>query len=119
MTTPTNRDSYAEMQAAVQAFHDKHRFKSTGGEDLPYRVTLMAEELGEIASAVTRGRPVEELAAECADLMILLIGTAISADIDLTEAFWQNMERLMERPAVTTRDRVRMSGRFGYTGDAS
>ncbi len=33
------------MLAAVQAFHDKHRFKQTGAEDLVYRVALMAEEL--------------------------------------------------------------------------
>ena len=29
-----NRDSYGEMLAAVQAFHDKHRFKETGGEEM-------------------------------------------------------------------------------------
>ena len=33
-----NDDSYRDMLAAVQAFHDKHDFKNTGGEDLTYRV---------------------------------------------------------------------------------
>lgn len=33
-----NPDSYAGMLAAVQAFHDKHRFRETGGEGLTYRV---------------------------------------------------------------------------------
>ena len=48
-------DSYSAMLAAVQAFHDKHDFKNTGGEDLSYRVALMAEELGEISACVTKG----------------------------------------------------------------
>jgi hypothetical protein len=26
-----NRDSYQDMLAEVQAFHDKHRFRDTGG----------------------------------------------------------------------------------------
>ena len=50
-----SRDSYQEMLAAVQAFHDKHRFRETGGEEMAYRVALMAEELGEISSCVTKG----------------------------------------------------------------
>ena len=43
----TSRDSWQAMMEAVQAFHDKHDFKNTGGEELNYRVALMAEELGE------------------------------------------------------------------------
>ena len=73
-----NTDSYAEMLAAVQAFHDKHDFKNTGGEELVYRVALMSEELGEISACVSKGKPSELLAEECADLMILLMGTAIA-----------------------------------------
>ena len=49
-----NLDSYENMLAAVQAFHAKHRFKEQGGEDMTYRVALMAEELGEIAECVLR-----------------------------------------------------------------
>ena len=45
----SNTDSYTDMLAAVQAFHDKHDFKNTGGEELAYRVALMTEELGEIS----------------------------------------------------------------------
>ena len=41
--------TYDAMLAAVQAFHDKHDFRNSGGEDLPFRVALMAEELGEIS----------------------------------------------------------------------
>ena len=46
-------DSYQAMLAAVQAFHNKHDFKHTGGEELTYRIALMTEELGEIAEAET------------------------------------------------------------------
>ncbi|VVM18362.1 hypothetical protein BSPWISOXPB_3544 [uncultured Gammaproteobacteria bacterium] len=49
-----NQDSYQSMLATIQAFHDKHDFKNNGGEDLAYRVALMAEELGEISACVIR-----------------------------------------------------------------
>ena len=102
-------DSYAAMIAAVQAFHDKHDFKSRGGEDLTFRVALMAEELGEISACVTKGKAKEKLAEECADLFILVLGTAISADIDPTAAFWEKMGELMKRPARDVGGRVRVS----------
>ena len=76
-----DRNAYAEMLAVVQAFHEKHKMRRHGGEDLPYRVALMAEELGEISACVTKGKTQEALAEACADLLILLIGTAIVLDI--------------------------------------
>ena len=97
------------MLAEVQAFHDKHRFKETGGEELAYRVALMVEELGEIAEAVTKGKPVEDLAEETADLLILLIGTAISADFDLKQAFWDKMEKIQSRKSKMINGRIRVS----------
>ncbi len=104
-----NADSYAEMLAAVQAFHDKHDFKRKGGEDLTFRLGLMAEELGEIAACVTKGKGTDALAEECADLFILLIGTAISADFDLSEAFWHKMDELMDRSGRMVDGRIRVS----------
>ncbi len=104
-----NRDSYQAMLAAVQAFHDKHDFKNTGGEELVYRVALMAEELGEIAACVTKGKDRDKLAEECADLFILLIGTAISADFDLNRAFWDKMEKIMQRESKMVDGRIRVS----------
>ena len=97
------------MLTAVQQFHDKHRFREAGGEDLPYRVALMAEELGEISACITKGKTEEALAEECADLLILLIGTAISANLDLSEAFWQKMETIEQRPSRMIDGRVRVS----------
>jgi len=104
-----SNDRYSAMLAAVQRFHDKHRFREAGGEDLPYRVALMAEELGEISACITKGKSEEALAEECADLLILLIGTAISANLDLSEAFWQKMEKIEQRPSRMIDGRIRVS----------
>lgn len=104
-----NTDSYADMLAAVQAFHDKHDFRNTGGEELKYRVALMAEELGEISACVTKGKAREELAEECADLFILLMGTAIAADFDLKQHFWDKMEKIMQRESRMVDGHIRVS----------
>ena len=104
-----SNDRYSAMLAAVQRFHDKHRFREAGGEDLPYRVALMAEELGEISACITKGKSEEALAEECADLLILLIGIAISANLDLSEAFWQKMEKIKQRPSRMIDGRIRVS----------
>ena len=101
--------SYQAMLAAVQAFHDKHALRETGGEELNHRIALMAEELGEIASCVTKGKAKTALAEECADLFILLIGTAIAADFDLEQAFWRKMERLKSRDSKMVNGRIRVS----------
>lgn len=102
-------DSYQNMLAAIQAFHDKHDFKNTGGEEMTYRLALMAEELGEISACITKGKSKESLAEECADLLILLMGTAIAADFDLNAAFWDKMETLMQRESRTVDGRIRVS----------
>ena len=103
------KDSYSAILQAIQDFHDKHDFRGKGGEDLVYRVALMTEELGEIANCVTKGKARAALAEECADLFILLLGTAISADIDLNQAVWHKMEELMKRPAKMIDGRIRVS----------
>jgi len=105
----TDRDSYRAMLAAVQAFHAKHDFKNTGGEDMFYRVALMAEELGEISSCVSKGKDTEKLAEEVADLLILILGTAIAAGFDLNDAFWAKMDRLMKRESRMIDGRIRVS----------
>jgi len=102
-------DSYRDMLTKVQAFHDKHDFKNSGGEDLAYRVALMAEELGEISSCVTKGKSKEALAEESADLLILLLGTAIAADFDLNQAFWDKMDKIMQRESKMIDGRIRVS----------
>ena len=105
----SDRDSYQAMLDAVQAFHDKHDFKNTGGEEMTYRLALMAEELGEVSSCITKGKSRENLAEEIADLFILLVGTAIAADFDLREAFWKKMDKLMQRDSRMVNGRIRVS----------
>ena len=84
-----NHDSYKEMLGAVQAFHHKHRFKEAGGEEMTYRMAPLAE--------------------ESADLLILLMGTGVSAAFDLKQAFWNKMDRLMECSARMVDGRIRVS----------
>lgn len=102
-------DSFTAMVKTVQAFHDKHRFRETGGEEMTYRVALMAEELGEISACVTKGCSRVELSEEVADLLILLIGTAIAQELDLKEAFWKKMAALEDREGRMINGRIRVS----------
>lgn len=105
----SEKDSWQAMMEGVQAFHHKHDFKNTGGEELNYRVALMAEELGEISSCVTKGKSKDLLSEEVADLLILVMGTAIAADFDLNESFWLKMEKLMKRDSRMVNGRIRVS----------
>jgi NTP pyrophosphatase (non-canonical NTP hydrolase) len=105
----SERNSYQAMLDAVQAFHDKHDFKNTGGEEMTYRLALMTEELGEISSCITKGKSRENLSEEVADLFILLVGTAIAADFDLRDAFWKKMDALMQRDSRMVDGRIRVS----------
>lgn len=101
--------SFESMVEAVRAFHEKHDFKNTGGEELAYRIALMTEELGEISACVTKGKTKQQLAEECADLLILLVGTALAADFDLKQAFWDKMQRINRRTARMINGRIRVS----------
>ncbi len=105
------------MMDRVQSFHDKHQFNQNGGEDMIYRLALMTEELGEIAEAVTKGKSKAELAEECADLLILLMGNAISADFDLNRAFWDKMDKILQRESRMVDGRIRVSGAFTKAED--
>jgi NTP pyrophosphatase (non-canonical NTP hydrolase) len=69
----------------------------------------MAEELGEISSCVTKGKSKAALAEEMADLLILVIGTAIAQDFDLNQAFWEKMEKLDKRSSRMINGRIRVS----------
>jgi len=114
---PADADSYRAMLDAVQAFHDKHRFRERGGEEMTYRVALMAEELGEISACVTKGKAKDVLAEEVADLLILVIGTAIAQDFNLSDAFWVKMEKLSKREGRLVNGRIRVSEFRGVADD--
>ena len=111
-----NPDSFNDMMGEVRGFHRKHRFHEKGGEEMVYRVALMAEELGEISACVSKGKSKEELAEECADLLILLLGNAIAADFDLNQAFWRKMQRVNLRSSKMIDGRIRVSD-FSQVGD--
>ncbi len=104
-----NRDSYQNMLEAVHAFHKKHDFENTGGHELRFRVALMCEELGEISAAVTKGKGKDRLAEECADLLILLMGTSIASDFDLNDAFWKKMSVILKRQGKFVDGTLRVS----------
>lgn len=94
--------TYSEMLAKVQKFHDKHSFhqKKYRGHDMAYRILLTMEELGEFAECFTKGKPDSEKAEELADLLILIIGHAIAMKVDLETAFNKKMDKIMKRPAI-------------------
>ena len=56
-----------------------------------------------------KGKDTAKLAEECADLLILVIGTAIAADFDLRKAFWDKMETIMQRDSRMINGRIRVS----------
>jgi NTP pyrophosphatase (non-canonical NTP hydrolase) len=94
--------TYADMLAKVNEFHDKHEFskKENNGHDMAYRILLTIEELGELAECFTKGKPQTEKAEELADILILILGHAIAMDIDLEAAFNNKMKEIMTRPAI-------------------
>lgn len=81
--------SLTNMLAKVQEFHKVNKFAIGTGtrQDLLLRVTLLLEELGELASVVTKSPPGNEhgfevtdwehLKEEWTDILYLLLGTAI------------------------------------------
>ena len=56
--------TYADMLAKVNEFHEKHEFskKENNGHDMAYRILLTIEELGELAECFTKGKPHSEKA---------------------------------------------------------
>lgn len=112
MSIPTDssrRPGLQEMIEAVREFHRRHDLKKRGGEEMLHRMNLMMEELGEICQCLTKGKPREELIEEHADLLILLLGNAVSLDFDLEKAFWKKMGRIMNRPARMVDGTVRVT----------
>lgn len=103
------QDEWSQMMRKVAAFHKKHDFAGNNGHDMGYRIALTVEELGELAAAVTKGKPIEECAEEMADILILLMGHSLAMKIDLKAAFESKYERIMKRSAITGRLGVRVT----------
>jgi len=97
------------MMKKVAAFHHKHDFAGQNGHDMGYRMALTIEELGELAAAITKGKPIEECAEEMADVLILLMGHSLAMEIDLKAAFEKKYARIMQREALQGRLGVRVT----------
>lgn len=97
------------MMKKVAAFHAKHDFAGQNGHDMGYRLALTIEELGELAAAITKGKPIEECAEEMADVLILLMGHSLAMEVDLKSAFEVKYERIMKREALQGRLGVRVT----------
>ena len=93
----------------VASFHHKHDFAGNNGHDMGYRIALTVEELGELAAAVTKNKPIEECAEEMADVLILLMGHSLAMEIDLKSAFENKFEKIMKRPARQGRLGIRVT----------
>tara|TARA_B100000900_G_scaffold68634_1_gene53887 strand:- start:1206 stop:1574 length:369 start_codon:yes stop_codon:yes gene_type:complete len=102
-------DVWSEMMKGVAAFHHKHDFAGNNGHDMGYRIALTVEELGELAAAITKAKPIEEVAEEMADVLILLMGHSLAMEIDLKAAFEAKLARVMQRPARQGRLGIRVT----------
>jgi NTP pyrophosphatase (non-canonical NTP hydrolase) len=103
------QDEWESMMKKIALFHDKHDFAGQNGHDMGYRLALTIEELGELAAAVTKGKPLEECAEEMADVLILLMGHSLAMELDLKAAFEAKYERIMKREARQGRLGVRVT----------
>ena len=97
------------MMKKVAAFHAKHDFAGHNGHDMGYRLALTIEELGELAAAITKGKPIDECAEEMADVLILLMGHSLAMEVDLKSAFEAKYERIMKREALQGRLGIRVT----------
>lgn len=100
--------NFASMHNTVYSFGERHHFRQLNGYDPVYRVALMSEELGEISECITKDKGPEKLGEELADMLVLLIGTAIGCNINLERAFWAKMESLYPRKSRLVNGRVRL-----------
>ncbi len=93
------QNEWESMMKKIAVFHDKHQFEQNNGHDMGYRIALTVEELGELAAAVTKGKPLAECAEEMADILLLLMGHSLAMEIDLKAAFEAKYAIIMKRPS--------------------
>jgi dephospho-CoA kinase/NTP pyrophosphatase (non-canonical NTP hydrolase) len=101
--------SLQEMVEAVTAFHKKHGFpiNTADNQVMYYRMGLLIEELGEINECLSKGRG--DIGEEHADLLILLIGNAITLGLDIETEFWKKFDRIMKRKGKQVGESIRVS----------
>ncbi|MEA1926404.1 MAG: nucleoside triphosphate pyrophosphohydrolase family protein [Patescibacteria group bacterium] len=85
---------------ATAEFHKKFKMKGTNNENMTFRLNLLIEELGELAQAITKGKPRENVIEENIDLLNLVLGNFVSLGVSLKEideAFWKKHKEIMSR----------------------
>ena len=98
-----------ELTGMVRAFHEKHDFASNNGSDMNFRMLLMMEVVGELCECITKGKGLDKIEEELADIFILLLGHCVVLDVDLEKAFLRKMERVMSRKAIKVKDGIRVT----------
>lgn len=92
-------DRYQEL---TEEFHDNAGIDHAGTkEDQLLWISMLTEELGELADAVNDDRDEEALAEELADIVVVSFGMARICGIDLREAFEDVMATNMEKSGST------------------
>jgi len=85
---------------ATAKFHKKFEMEGTNNEDMTFRLNLLIEELGELAQAITKGKPRQKVIEENIDLLNLVLGNFISMRVsveEIDEAFWKKHKKIMNR----------------------
>jgi len=103
------RTLFAEMLEAVEIFHRKNGFPIGDGdrETLYRHQALLTEELGEISAAITKGKG--DLTEEHADVLVLVLGTAVAMGWNLEEVFWRKIDKIMRREGRVIDGETRVS----------
>ena len=97
---------------AIVKFHQKFEFRETNNEDMNFRLNLLIEELGELAQAVTKGKPKEKVIEENIDMMILILGNFVSMGVtpeEIDKAFWEKVGKIMNRKKKKINGKYRVS----------
>ena len=101
-----------EYYTATKKFHRKFKMKGTNNEDMNFRLSLMIEELGELAQAVTKGKSRAEILEENVDLLNLVLGNFVSLGAslkDVDKAFWEKHKKIMNRKKKLIKGKYRVS----------
>jgi len=98
-----------ELTEMVRRFHEKHDFANNNGSDMNFRMLLMMEEVGELAECLTKGKSIEDIEEELADIFILLLGHCVVLEVDLEKEFLKKMDKIMKRKAIKVKDGIRVT----------
>ncbi|MFW5929477.1 MAG: nucleoside triphosphate pyrophosphohydrolase family protein [Halobacteriota archaeon] len=86
-----------DYQRLTEEFHDNAGIDHDGTkDDQMLWVSMLTEELGELAEAVNKDR-MDEVGEELADVVIVAFGLARILDVDLREEFEAKMEYNMQK----------------------